>query len=297
MLAPERRLALFLTGAEGRLGRLLAAAWAARPPAGPAPVWSARRPGREGVLGWDLLAGPAPAALAGAGVLVNLAGVTAAPRAGANAALACAALDAAAAAGVGHVFLFSSAAVYGPVPAGAAAEDAPPAPGSAYGADKLAMEAAALDWRRAAGPGAPGVTLLRLGNVAGADALAAGLARGGPVALDDVGPPGAPRGPVRSYIGPATLARVLAALAALAVQGRALPQLLNLAAPAPVAMEALLAAAGAPWRFVPAPPGAVARVVLDTARLQALAPVLPQEGTAAAMMAEVAALAGARGRP
>lgn len=277
-----------VAGAGGRLGRLLAAAWSARPPAGGVPLLSARRPDPgAAVAGWDILAAPPPAAFAGAAALVVLAGVTAgAEGLGRNAALAVAALDAAAAAGIGHVFLSSSAAVYGPVAAGAAAEDAAPAPATAYGAAKVAMEAAA---RAARHPGGPGLTLLRLANVVGADALGASLADGGPVTLDDVGPPGAPAGPLRSWIGPATLARLLAHLAGRAAAGAPLPEVLNLAAPQPLTMAALAAALGRPVRFRPAPAGAIARVVLDTALLQRLAPVLPAEATAAAMVAEAVA--------
>jgi len=215
-----------------------------------------------------------------------LAGVTRPPGLGGNATLALAALAAAAAGGVGHVFLLSSAAVYGPVPAGTAAEDTPLCPVGAYGAAKAAMEAAAAAVPR---PGRAGLTFLRLANVVGADALGASLTAGGPVVLDDFGPPGAPAGPVRSWIGPATLARLLARLAALAAAGRALPGVLNVAVPAPLSMEAVAAAAGRPVRFRPAPAGAVARVVLDTRRLQALAPVAAGEATAAAMVAEAVA--------
>lgn len=253
-------------------------------------VTARRAPAGGGVLAWDIEAGPPPEAVRGAAVLVSLAGVTAGPEVGRNRDLGLAALDAAAAAGIGQVFLISSAAVYGAVPEGAAREEDAPRPAGAYGAAKAAMEAAAQEWRRAAGPGAPALTLLRLGNVVGADALGASLAAGGPVTLDDVGPPGAPAGPMRSWIGPATLARILAALAARAAAGGSLPGVLNVAAPRPLPMEALVAAAGAPLAFRPAPPGAIARVALDTGRLQALAPVTAAEATAAHMAAEARAL-------
>jgi hypothetical protein len=130
---------------------------------------------------------------------------------------------------------------------------------------------------------------LRLANVVGADALGAALSAGRTVVLDDVGPPGAPAGPVRSWIGPATLARLLGRLAGLAAAGAPLPAVLNVAAPQPLAMAAIAAAAGRQVRFRPAPAGAVARVVLDTARLQRIAPVLAAEATAAAMVAEAVA--------
>lgn len=294
-MAAEAGGKVLVTGAAGRLGRLLAAAWARPPGPGFAPLFAARRPA-PGILGWDM-AGPPPPQVLEARVLLNLAGVTAGPDLGANAALARAALEAAAAAGMAHVFLLSSAAVLGPQAPGAAPdESAAPAPVSAYGAAKAAMEAEARAFRESGAGRPPGVTILRLGNVAGADSLAAGMAAaraaGRQVLLDDFGPPGAPRGPLRSYIGPLTLARVLAALIGRALSGAALPPVLNIAAPGPLAMEALLAAAGMPWVWRPAPPGAVERVVLGTARLEALVPLRPGEADAAGMMAEVAALGG-----
>jgi hypothetical protein len=136
-----------------------------------------------------------------------------------------------------------------------------------------------LDWRAAAGPDAPGVTLLRIGNLAGADMLA-GSAAGGAVTLDRFA---SGSGPVRSYVGPATLARVLAALAARAGAGLpavlppVLPPVLNVAEPGGIAMADLLRAAGIGFGWRPAPAGAIERVVLDVARLAALVPLPPAD--------------------
>lgn len=150
-----------------------------------------------------------------------------------------------------RVLLMSSAAVYG---AGDFSETDPCAPLNAYGAAKLRMEGLAGD-----------ATILRLGNVAGADALL-GRAQG-QVMLDPVGD----GGPVRSYIGPVTLARVIAAL----VAAESLPRILNIASPPPVTMAGLLDAAGIEWRFGPPREGVVARVGLATDRLAAICPLSP----------------------
>jgi len=168
-----------------------------------------------------------------------------------NTAAAEAALRLRAAGVAGPVLLMSSAAVYGRLTAPLTEDRA--APAAAYGASKLAMEAAVA--------GLSGVSCLRLANVAGADALFGSMAKG-PVTLDRFE---SGLGPRRSYIGPLTLARAL-----LALRGMDLPPVLNLAQPGALAMETVLAAAGADWRWTPAPEGALPEVVLDTARLEAV---------------------------
>ena len=262
---------LVIAGATGRVGRLLRAVWADA--VGPAPLWTSRQPpGAPGWARWGIADGsPMPPAR----VLLLLAGVTAGPAEALaqNTTLAMAGCRAAAAAGASHVFIASSAAVYGPTGRRDAAEDGPTAPARPYGAAKLAMERAVQDWHAAAGRGAPGVTLLRIGNLAGADMLAAS-ADGGQVVLDrfDDG-----QGPVRSYIGPVTLARVLAGLVGLIRAGRPMPAVLNLAEPGGVAMADLLAAAGIGFDWRPAPADALARVVLDVGRLRSLVPLPPAD--------------------
>lgn len=154
------------------------------------------------------------------------------------------------------VLLASSAAVYGvPAPGALCREEDSPTPAAAYGAAKADMEAAVA--------GAPGAIVLRIGNVAGADAL---LGRAAPVegrALDILPDGHAPR---RSYIGPQALAAALARLARLAATGAALPRVINLALPGAVGMDALLDAAGESWQPRPAPVGAIPCVELDLRR-------------------------------
>jgi nucleoside-diphosphate-sugar epimerase len=265
---PAQAVPLLVTGSTGRLGGYLRRLWPFALKGGLRPVWQARD-GRPGCLGWDILHDPAPP-WAG-GVVLALAGGRGEPDV--NTALALATLRAARAQGARHVFLASSSAVY--APGADLGEDTSPAPPNAYGAAKLAMERAAL-----AEGGVP-LTILRIGNVAGADAL---LGRAsGEVVLDPVND-GA--GPIRSYIGPVSFAAVLARLAQLAAEGRALPQVLNLAAPRPVSMRALLEAAGLPWRAGPENPAAVPVVTLDTARLQALMRLPPPASQPAGIVAE-----------
>lgn len=250
-------------GATGRIGRMLRRSWGEG-----AAVWQSRGP-LPGHLHWDILRQPCPPGAAAGRVVLMLAGGRAAD--GQDAALARAVLAAAAAQGAARVLLVSSAAVHGP--GEGLDEGAAPAPVSAYGRAKLAMEHAA------AGAAVP-VTVLRLGNVVGADALIGGAQPGRAVVLDPA--PGRPRGPVRSWIGPQTLADVLAALVA---RGRGLPAVLNIAAPPPAAMADLLEAAALPWGWGPNP-AALPAVTLSTARLAALVPLPADAGAPARLIAE-----------
>ena len=277
-------------GSTGRAGNFLHRAWSGGHVSPPGPVyWQTRAaPRAENSLSWDILTEPPPD-LSGARVLINLAGATAgSPQlVEANTALALKSLEAAAARGLAHVFIASSAAVYG---AGEQSHAEPEvlAPVSDYGRAKAEMEAAVLRWAEDAGCNGPKATLLRIGNIAGADALLGRFRSGCAMVLDqfDDG-----TGPVRSYIGPASLAGVLAGLVRRAAQGRPLPQVLNVAAERPVAMSELLEQADIPWSWRPAPPSALPRVVLDTARLAGLG-LAPGAITARAMVSEWRALLG-----
>lgn len=295
-------LPLLVMGGTGRIAGMLRRAWAKAPPPGLHPVWQART-ARPGFLHWDILAEPCPTGAAGGVVLCLAGGRYGTPDIAV--ALALAALRAAQDQGGRHVFIASSAAVYGP--GRGLAEDAATRPANSYGAAKLGMEREALAFiaRRmpkvppsppvgeggggGRPPGLPDLTLLRIGNVAGCDALL-GTPRTGPVILDPVS--GQDGGPVRSYIGPASLAQVIAALCARAAAGKALPRVLNIAAPRPVAMADLLMAAGTPWVWGPPNPQVIPAVTYDTALLQGLAPLPPGASDPAAMVAEWRHLAG-----
>jgi len=274
MVPPAERV--LVLGAGGRIGALLRRAWQAAPPAGLSVQWHARRAGPGVDLVWDVL-GPEPApALTPGAVLLNLTGVTSGDAAAlaANVALGRAVQAQAGRWRARAVLHLSSAAVYAGHPQHLADEMDDPAPPGQYGRAKLAMERAVQDL------GGPPATMIRLGNVAGADAL---LGRAvPPVALDPV--PGLPRGPLRSYIGPQSLARALACLCRRAAAAQVLPARLNLAQAPEVAMADLLEAAGLAWHWAAPNPRVLARAVIAVARLDALCPLPPADP--AAMVAE-----------
>lgn len=247
-----------VTGASGRVAGVLRRAWAIAPPTGLTVLWCGRGPGHDRC--WDMLSDPAPKLPQGA-VILHLAGVTrgSATMLEANRLMIPPLMAAAQAMRAAAVLLASTAAVYAPGPQDSD-EDRAPGPQTAYGWAKLAAEGAAL----ALAGGRP-VSALRIGNVLGADALFA--PRPSPILLDPA--PGRPGGPVRSWIGPLTLASALARLLRLAPTG-ALPPVLNLAQEPPLPMEALLCASGRGWAHGPPNPGVVARHTLDTRRLAAL---------------------------
>lgn len=266
---------LLIIGAGGRVGRLLIPAFRALD----ARMLLTRR--RDGALTpdvtelrWSPLEQPGalPGLLAGArpAAMLVLAGTT--PSTGLdmalNVALGRACVQAARTAGIGRVLLASSSAVYGVSRAAPWHEDEPVAPPSAYGRAKLEME------RACAGAD---VCALRIGNVAGADALLTNPAQ--PLLLDRFPDGGTPQ---RSYIGPQSLARVLLALA----RAPALPPVLNIGTPRPVTMAELARAADLPVTLREAPPTAMARLVLDCARLESLAPFTQNESTAPEMIAQ-----------
>ncbi|WP_296478648.1 NAD(P)-dependent oxidoreductase [Roseinatronobacter sp.] len=257
---------VLILGASGRLGGMLRRHWIE---AHAHPVWQFRSPpsrtvSRGSVHVCDPLVnlpdcGPVDA-------VVSLAGIVPGKTASLslNTELGLAAIDCAGMLGARHVFLSSSAAVYGAA-ASPLHEDGTADPVSAYGQAKLAMEEAAR--LRAARYGIA-VTALRIGNVAGADALL-GQNRNR-YRLDQLVDG---RGPVRSYIGPREFARLLQALSCLACRGATLPTRLNLALPGCVAMADLCRAAATPFDWHPAPAHALQSVVLDVARLAALVPL------------------------
>lgn len=267
---PEPGSRCLLTGANGRLGRLLRGVWPHH--IGPGPVWVSRHAPAD--LCWSPDA-PLPdcprcdAVIALWGVTAGDAGSLAQ-----NVALVAHGVRLAHACGADRVLHLSTAAIYGP---GRDMREArTPAPVNAYGASKLEMEQAI-----AALP-SDGLrhVILRLANVVGADSLAPALAnpaRG--VTLDCFGDD---TGPLRSYIAPGDLGRVLAGLVLMKPDD--LPDILNIAAPAPVAMADLARAAGCRITWHRAPPEAQAEVSLNTERLAGLLPGALRSVTPAQMV-------------
>jgi len=246
---------LVVTGAQGRIGRLLRHLWADR-----GVVWS----GRRSDLVWDMGGALAPILPENATIL-HLAGTTTGDlRQNQRAARALAG-----ALRPGHrVVLMSSIAVYGP--GEAFDETAPLAPNSDYARAKLEVETLLT-------PFAP--TILRLGNLFGADALTR-AALAGPVVLDRANS----CGPVRSWIGPLTFGRVLEQLLA-----DPAPGIFNLAQAPALPMDALLTALGAEFSFGPrAAPVPRAEMIVDRLARRLDLPAASPES----LVAELTALKG-----
>lgn len=271
---------LLIMGGTGRIGRALRGHADAFAGVGLRPIWQSRDDSR-GCLQWDILAEPCPNGAA-TGVVLCLAGVVGgtAEELALNEALAMAACKAAASQGAQHVFLVSSAAVYGrsDLPL---TEQTVPAPTSPYGHAKQAMEQTVLAWHRADGPA---LTILRVGNIAGFDALLGRAVSDRVVQLDPI--LGQDGGPERSYIGPESLCNILVRLAGIAAFGGPLPRILNVAAAPTIKMGELLTAAGVAWQFGPSNPAAIAKVDLDVSMLAGLVDLPPSAGWAEVMVKE-----------
>lgn len=279
--------AVLLVGGTGRVGRMLRHHWALDAKAPRLVVQSRQElPGCGDQVLWSPLAGPQGLepqlqrlGLPDLTAMIVLAGVTPGITAAGepadledNLRLAEACLAAARALGIGRVLLASSAAVYGAAADGHAFdEQAPLNPVNPYGAAKLRMERACQPWRAAG----MDLCLLRIGNVAGADALLGANHRpdglSPQIVIDRFADGG---GPVRSYIAAGALTHVLVQLTCLPT---ALPPVLNIAAPEPVAMVALAQAAGWAPGFRPAPSSAHQRIVLDCGLLAGICPPEPRD--------------------
>jgi nucleoside-diphosphate-sugar epimerase len=271
---------ILVTGSTGKLGRVLRAVWPDMLSGKAKPLWQVRS--GEGDVQWqigaELYAGPC----LNRGAVLHLAGGRVDRET--TIALALAVCEAAAAQGARHVFLASSSAVFGPDELLDLSEDTEPAPSNPYGQAKLQMERDVMAWFAKAGPTAPNITLLRIGNVLGSDSLIGGLVQGRPVRLDPV--PGRKGGPIRSYIGPRSFADVLAQLCLQALKGGALPRILNVGAAPAVSMAALLDAAGADWDYGPENPNVMPRLVLAVDRLMGLVTLPTNAADPFAMVAE-----------
>lgn len=275
---PQARTVL-LTGAGGRLGRLLRRA-ARRDGTGACDViFQSRRPDEDEAgptLRWT--PGDPLSRLPRSDTIVALWGRTTGTPAelAENETLVATGHAVAWACGARRLLHLSSAGVYGP--GEALAEDAPLAPASDYARSKCAMERAVARL-----PADDGIAhcCLRLANVVGADSLAPALRGDGPVRLDRFADGG---GPMRGYIAAGDLLRVIRALAALTP--RTLPTVVNVAAPASVGMAALARAAGHDIIWRPAPATARQIVTLDTARLGRLLPDMRFLSTPAGLIAD-----------
>lgn len=263
------KMRVLLVGSSGHVGQMVLHHWQRNPAATPiTPQF--RGTGAGGSLVWDPLEGALPLVNAvqssgGFDTMIMLGGVT--PRQGknlgVNTTLAEACLSAASKAGIRRVLLASSSAVYGAGDGTAFTEHAPCNPANDYGASKLEMEQACARWRES------GIDLcvLRIGNVAGADALLMNISDAGSAEAIEIDIFTDGRGPVRSYIGTKTMAQVLQSLC---LYPSALPQILNVAAPMPLSMDTLADAAGHPWRRRTPSERALQNITLDCSTLETL---------------------------
>lgn len=277
-------MTILVMGSTGKVGRALRRYWTDVSVPSFDVLWQRRQgDSSNGWLAWRPLDQAVPE-LPPLDAVIVLSGVT--PGADCdmslNTDLALAGLDVARQAAARHVFLASSQAVYG-AQDGPLTEATPMRPGNAYGQAKADMERAAKAWQDAQGPDAPGITCLRIGNVAGADMLGKAVASGGALRLDRFAD-GA--GPERAYIGAGGFARVLESLLGAVAAGKPLPFALNVAAPQPVRMSELLTAWGRTWDWAAAPDTARQSILLDVAALCRLHAFAPSDRDAAVMVDE-----------
>ncbi|MEM7731812.1 MAG: NAD-dependent epimerase/dehydratase family protein [Pseudomonadota bacterium] len=268
---------MLITGAGGRLGRLLQAARADSPDLHHRFLFQSR--GAKADLRW--IPGESLDHLPHCIAIIALWGATSGEvdALAQNAALVSLSADLARGLAATRVIHLSSAAVYGP--GHNMNEDHPTDHCNNYGKSKLKLEDA-VDFDRQKAD----LThiSLRLANVVGADSVAPVLRGERPAKIDNFSLTPPHQGPIRSYIGAKGLLQIFDTLLTLPAQ--AWPKVLNVAAPAPVSMDALARAAGAPVFWQQAPQTAVPEVTLDVSRLQALMPGITLATTAAELVAE-----------
>lgn len=242
---------ILILGAQGKLGQMLSQIWVDHDQitctcasSRPAPGMVLWQPGQfwPGPRDYD--------------AIVALWGVISGTDLEQNSDLAIAALDLARDLGVKRVVHCSSVAVYGP--GRDMSEDRRPHPVTPYGQAKLRMEQAIATWHQHD----LGITsiIARIGNVIGADSLAAQISKGDPVQLDQFSDG---FGPQRSYITATDLAGCFHALLQSGATG-----IWNIAAPGALHMAKLLDHAGARWSWRPAPSQSVQHVTMNTSHIQ-----------------------------
>ncbi|MEO9457599.1 MAG: NAD(P)-dependent oxidoreductase [Lentilitoribacter sp.] len=259
---------IVILGSTGRLGQIIYPFWQEQHT-----VWHSRRP-KQGYQSLEILKDKKGfiELLKGSYAVLCLAGIT--PSSSSlsfqhNSSIAAACLDAAKTADVSRVFLTSSAAVYGNQ-SGLLSETDQLNPVSEYGRSKAEMENLALKHKQTS-------TVLRIGNVAGADAILGGWH---PKMKIDTFPDGST--PRRSYVGPETLAKVIQKLFRI----ENLPAILNLASPKSIHMNELLDHANLTYARAPATDKSIADVTLDTSLLEKYVTFRQEDCSAESMVAQ-----------
>jgi len=284
---------VLVLGNTGRIGKMLRQAWVSDQRARQGDIeFVYQRRHADHVypddLLWDILTEP-PHALAKAApfdCMIVLSGVV--PKANAdltlNTAIGSACVAAASQLAIPHVLLASTSAVYGTGSNEGFSEQDKTDPSNAYGRAKQEMEQICHAQARELGIE---LCCLRIGNVAGADALltnGAALASGEKLHLDCFEDGGTP---LRSYIGPESLARVMFSLIHKRSQ---LPLSLNIATPFPITMGALAQAAHMPVELRRVTDNAHQYVTLDCSALADLHAFTPTEMQPRDMVAQWRAL-------
>ncbi len=254
--------------------------WQLHPPCGFLPLYQFRNCAPADGIRWR--DGDSMDELASVSDLVVLWGITSGTtrELEGNADLAQKALRLAQSLNVDRVLFCSSAAVYAPHPLPIREDSGKLKPANDYGRSKLDAESAVQHWWAGHNNG-PGLSILRLANVVGADGLFASLQRGGTIYLDRFV---SGLGPVRSYIAPGDLARVFERLLELSPDD--IPGVLNVAGRTPIAMQDLAEQTQAEIAWRPAPQSAVPLMSLDTGRLCAITGRLGPSGDAARVIAD-----------
>jgi len=193
-------------------------------------------------------------------------------------------------AGVAHVVLASSAAVYGLGRGEPFDENTNLSPMNSYGRSKAVMEDLAQDL--AARGKAPPITVLRVANVTGSDALItaaqAAVAADKPMTIHRF-PSG--KAALRSYIGPEDLYHCVSALAAMPPSTI---QTINICAPKPVRVDTLAQSykdtlfPDLAFDSGPAPSGTPEEVVLSTSALESVVSFGPEASQTNEMAQQVA---------
>ncbi|TNF20172.1 MAG: NAD-dependent epimerase/dehydratase family protein [Rhodobacteraceae bacterium] len=254
---PGRKKTLLVLGATGRVARSLRRVWDEKPPENIELVWVSRRM----IPGVDLVWAPGEPvdSLPQCDAVFSLWGPVAGDRAtlDINTTLARASQEVARHRGADRVIHASSSAVYAPS-AQVLDEDAPCAPRNEYGCAKLRME-------RHLAAETPTPLILRIGNVVGAGGLFDALWQDKEIFLDQFADGS---GPVRNYVAPTTLARIVEVLACRPLDG--VPRVMNVGGRRPVAMQDIVQAAGRDFTWRPVPDCELPAMVLNMDRLNAL---------------------------
>lgn len=263
---------VLLIGSSGRVGQLVSQSFDLISSGGVELVRQSRsgNPSSSKNLNWDPSAGP-EALLAwieefgSIDVFWMLAGVTGTQSSNLsqNAEIAEYILDAALIARPNRILLASSSAVYGFLSDAPYHESGECSPANLYGESKLLMEKVAESDKYADLE----VSSLRIGNIAGADALvtnAKALACGECLSIDMFANG---LGPLRSYIGPMRFTQVLISLSRATTR---LPKVLNIADNSPIYMETLAKGLGYNWRYKACSNEHIQNITMDTERLDAI---------------------------